>query len=152
MIVNEIKNYIELGNLIVKIEAQVSMIEEGDLNFQISCLEKFPFFDVSEPNDLRKEALMDYFSMQVSAFYSSCKFIYEAIDPIMLDAINACIERLNKVLLTQKVTDQRIPLAKPLYDLYNRAYGKLLKEGRRDYAANLEQLRYRIFMGWQIIR
>ena len=145
---NEIKNYIELGSLVVKIEAQAYNIEKGDLNLQIACLDKFPYFDESDFVALRKDALKEYYEMLIAAFLYSCKFTYESTDETILQAINACVERLNTVLASRGFSVQLLPMAKTLYDLYNCAYSKLLKEGLKDNAKNLEELRYRIFMHW----
>lgn len=86
--------------------------------------------------------------MQIVAFLYSCKFTYESSDYTILVSINACVEKLNMVLASCAFDVQLLPLAKPLYDLYNRAYAKLLKDGLKDNAKNLEELRYRIFVRW----
>ena len=84
---NEIKNYLELGNLVIKIEAQEFNIEKGDLNFQFACLDRFPFFDGSGLVELRKDALKEYYEMLIAAFFCSCKFTYETIDSTILETI-----------------------------------------------------------------
>ena len=111
---NEIKNYIELGNLVVKIEAQVFNIEKGDLNFQIACIDKYPFFDGSGLLKLRKDALKEYYEMLITAFFCSCKFTYETSDTTILEAINACVVHLNDVIARRSFAVQGLPMAKPL--------------------------------------
>ena len=145
---NEIKNYIELGSLVTKIEAQAYNIEKGDLNLQIACLDRYPYFGASGLVALRKDALKEYYEMLITAFLYSCKFAYETKDATILEAINACVERLNTILDSRGFAVLHLPLAKTLYNLYNRTYAKLLKEGLKDNANNLEELRYRIFMHW----
>lgn len=149
---NEIKNYIELGSLVTKIEAQAYNIEKGDLNLQIAYLDRYPYFDASGLVALRQDALKEYYEMLIAAFLYSCKFTYETTDATILQAINACVERLNTVLASRGFAVQLLPLAKTLYDLYNCANAKLLKEGLKDNARNLEELRYRIFMHWTSTR
>lgn len=145
---NEIKNYIELGSLVTKIEAQAYNIEKGDLNLQIAYLDRFPYFDASNLVALRKDTLKEYYEMLIAAFLYSCKFTYETTDATILQATNACVERLNTVLASRGFAVQLLPLAKTLYELFNCAYAKLLKEGLKDNAKNLEELRCRIFMHW----
>lgn len=145
---NEIKNYLELGGLVVKIEAQAFNIEKGDLGFQIQILERFPYFDGSKLAELRKDALKEYYEMLIAAFYSSCKFTYEASDPTILETINACVEHLNKVIAHRGFAVQGLPLADTLRKLYNCAYAKLLKAGLKENALNLEKLKKSVFHGW----
>ena len=149
---NEINNYIELGNLVTKLEAQAHDIEKGDLNIQIAVLDKYPYFDTSNLVALRKDALKEYYEMLVDAFLYSCKFTYETTDATILQAINACVERLNTILASRGFAVHPLPFAKTLYDRYNCAYAKLLKEGFKDNAKNIEELRYRIFMHWTPIQ
>lgn len=148
---NEIKNYLELGNLVVKIEAQAFNIEKGDLGFQIQLLDRFPYFDSSKLVELWKDALKEYYEMLITAFYSSCKFIYEASDPTIFEAINACVEHFNNVIAHRGYAVQGLPLAETLYKLYNCAYAKLLKAGLKENASNLEKLKKNIFHGWVAI-
>lgn len=145
---NEIKNYIELGNLVVKIDAQVFNIEEGDLNFQIASIDRFPFFDGSELVESRKYALKEYYEMLITAFFCSCKFFYETSDSIILEAIDACVVHLNNVIAHRSFAVQGLPMANTLHDLYNYAYAKLYKIGLKDYASDLERLKKSIFHGW----
>lgn len=86
---NEIKNYIELGSLVTKIEAQAYNIEKGDLNLQIAYLDRFPYFDASNLVALRKDTLKEYYEMLIAAFLYSCKFTYETTDATILQATNA---------------------------------------------------------------
>ena len=149
---NEINDYIKLGSLVTKIEAQAYNIEKGDLNLQVAYWDQYPYFDASKLIELRRDALKEYYEMLVSAFLYSCRFTYETTDSTILEAINACVERLNVVVASRGFTVQLIPLAKTLYDLYNCAYTKLLKSGLNENAKQLEQLRYRIFMHWTSAR
>ena len=151
MIENEIKNYIELGSLVPKIEAQAYNLEKGDLNLQVAYLDKYPYFDASKLVELRRDALKEYYEMLVVAFLYSCRFTYEFTDSTILEAINACVVRLNVVINSRGFAVQLVPLAKTIYDLYNCAHNKLIKLGLKDNAAQLEQLRYRIFMRWNIM-
>ena len=148
MIENEIKNCIELGNLVANIEAHAYNIETGDLGFQIACLDRYPFFDGSKLVKLRKDALKEYYEMLIAAFLYSCKLTYETADATILEAINTCVVRLNTVLAHRGFTVQLLPLAKTLYDLYNCAYTKLIKAGLKENALNLEKLKKSIFHGW----
>lgn len=145
---NDIKNYLELGNLVVKIQAQVFNIEKGDLGFQFASIDKYPFFDASGLVELRKDALKEYYEMLITAFYCSCKFTYETSDLTILNAINACVEKLNGVIADRGFAVEGLPLATPLNNLYNCAYTKLIKSGLRDNALNLEILKKSIFHGW----
>ena len=145
---NEIKNYIELGSLVTKIEAQAYNIEKGDLNLQVAYWDKYPYFDASNLVELRRDALKEYYEMLVSAFLYACRFTYETSDSTIFEAINACVERLNVVIASRGFAVQLVPLAKTLYDLYNCAHNKLLKAGLKENASQLEELRYRIFMHW----
>lgn len=149
---NEIKNYLELAILVGKIEVQIHNIEKGDLGCQLSILERFPYFDMRGAAELRKNALKEYYEMLVVAFLNTCKFTYEATDSTILEAINACVEQLNKVLSERGFEVQLLPIAKTLYDLYERANKKLLELGLDVNAKNLEELKRRIFMGWSIVR
>ena len=149
---NEIKNYIELGSLVTKIETQAYNIEKGDMNLQVAYWDQYPYFDASKLVELRKDALKEYYEMLVVAFLYSCRFTYETKDPADLEAINACIERLNVVIASRGFSVQLVPMAKTLYDLYNCAHTKLLKAGLNENASQLEKLRYRIFMHWTAVR
>lgn len=148
MIENEIRNYIELGSLVMKIEAQAYNIEKGDLNLTVAYLDKYPFFDASNLVALRKDALRGYYEMLVAAFRYACQFTYETNDATVLEAINACVVHLNNAIATRGFAVQLVPLAKTLFDLHNCANRKLLKEGLNENAKNLEELRYNIFMHW----
>lgn len=145
---NEVKNYLELGSLVLKIEAQVLNIEQGDLNFQIACIDRFPFFDGSKLVELRKDALKEYYEMLMTAFFCSCKFTYETSDTTILEAINACVVHLNMVIAHREFAVQKLPMARLLNDLYNCAHSKLLKIELKDNAINLERLKKSIFHGW----
>ena len=148
MIEKELLNYIELGSLVTKIEAQAFNIEKGDLNLQVAYLDSYPYFDASNLIELRRDALKEYYEMLVTAFLYSCKFSYETTDTTVLEAINACVVHLNNVIASRGFAVQLIPFAKTLNDLYNCATKKLLREGHKDNATNLKELRYRIFMHW----
>lgn len=147
----EITNCLDLDNLILTIQNQTALIEQGDLGLQINILEYYPYFDSSNLQELRKDALNEYYIMLINAFYSACKLTYETSAPVILETVDACVVHLNGVLASRSFDVQQLPMAKTLYDLYNCAYTKLLKAKLNKNATNLEQLKKRIFMGWRIV-
>ncbi|MBP5643318.1 MAG: hypothetical protein J6X10_03690 [Bacteroidales bacterium] len=147
----EITNCLELDNLILTIQKQTSLIEQGDLSLQINILERYPYFDSRNILELRKNALYEYYVMLINAFFSACKLTYETSAPVILETVDACVMHLNGVLASRSFDVQQLPMAKTLYDLYNCTYAKLLKAKLNKNASNLKQLKNRIFMGWRII-
>ena len=118
------------------------------MDFQIAYLERFPYFDGSNLLKLRKDALNEYYVMLVTAFLKSCKFLYETTDETIIEAIDSCVVMLNKGLASRSFSVQLLPIAPTLYKLFDCVNKKLLKAGLNNNAANLEELRRRIFLSW----
>ncbi len=151
MLENEIKNYIQLANLALKLEVQANNIEKGDAYYEIVCIERFPYFVGNQLSEPKNAVVKEYLEMLISAFLYSCKFTYEATDPTVLEALNSAVEHFCNVIASRKVRVQPLPMAKPLNDLYNSAYAKLLKNKLSENAANLERLKKSIFHGWTVV-
>ena len=148
MIEEELKSYIELANIARNLELQANHIETSDAHFNIACIERFPYFDGSSLQEKRNEALKEYLEMLVKAFMCSCKFIKDATEPIVLEAIDSSVVYLCNVIASRRMLVQLLPMAKPLYDMYNEAYAKLLRNKLPENAAHLEKLKKSIFHGW----
>jgi hypothetical protein len=148
MIVEEIKSYIELANLARNMENLANHIETGDAHFNIACIERFPYFDGAQLQEKRNKAIKEYLQMLIKAFVCSCKFIIDATEPIVFEAIDSSVVYLCDVIASRKVQVQLLPMAKPLYDMYNEAYAKLLRSQLKENATHLEKLKKSIFHGW----
>lgn len=148
MIDDELKSYIELANLARNLETQASLIETGDAHFNIACIERFPYFDGAQLQETRNEAMKEYLQMLIKAFICTCKFIIDATEPIVLEAIDSSVVYLCNVIASRRVQVQLLPMAKPVYDMYNDAYAKLLRNQLPDNVSHLEKLKKSIFHGW----
>ena len=148
MLENEIKNYIQLEHLALKIASVQDNIEIGDAFNHISIIERYPYFEGISHQNTRNKALYEYVEMLICAFLYSCRFSYETNDPKVLEAINSAVIHLVSVILSRQFNIPLMPMAKTLYDLYYAAYNKFLKEDLPEYALNLEKLKKSIFHGW----
>ncbi len=148
MIEEELKSYIELANLARSLETQASLIETGDDHFNIACIERFPYFDGAQLHEVRNEAVKEYLPMLIKAFVCSCKFTIDATEPIVLEAIDSSVVYLCNIIASRRVQVQLLPMAKPLYDMYNEAYAKLLHNQLKENASHLETFKKNIFHGW----
>lgn len=148
MIEDETKSYIELANLAKNLEIQANLIETGDAHFNIACIERFPYFDSAQLHEDRNEAVKEYLQMLIKAFMCSCKFTNEATEPIVFEAIDSSVVYLCNVIALRRVQVQLLPMAKPLYDMYNETYAKLLRNQLKENAVHLEMLKKSIFHGW----
>lgn len=145
---NELKSYVELANIAKNLENQANLIETGDAHFNIVCTERFPYFDGAQLHEDRNEAIKEYLDMLIRAFICSCKFISDATEPIVLEAIDSSVVYLCNVIASRKVQVQLLPMAKPLYDMYNDALAKLSRNQLKENATHLERLKKSIFHGW----
>lgn len=149
---NDIKDYIQLGILVNRIEAIQSQIEVGDMHYTIAAFDRFPFFQSEELLRLRKDAMMEYYQNISLAFYSACKLSYEKEDENILKAIDACVVKLSSILANAPFQRQQLPLVNILHKLYETAITKLKKNNHIENASHLECLRKLAYMGWNIIR
>lgn len=95
----DIIDYIELGKLVTDIEAQFSRITIGDLNSNLQLLDRFPFGTLDESTlKLRNNALLELYGMMGKAFYQACQLIIAKEEPLILEAVNDCLLKLNKVI------------------------------------------------------
>lgn len=118
----DIIDYIELGKLVTDIEAQFSRITIGDLNSNFQLLERFPFGTLNESTlELRNNALLELYGMMGKAFYLACQLIIAKEEPLILEAVNDCLLKLNKVIVDNKKYIKRstfmIPVLKQRYTL-----------------------------------
>ena len=143
---NEILNYMELGNLVVKIEAQAYNIEKGDLHCQLIFLDHYPFYDIGGALELRNNALKEYYGMLIDAFIRSCRLLAEMSDVSTLKAVDKCVNHLVTIIDSRGFDVQMLPMAMPLSDLFRLAYDKLLTAGQSEYVLHLDGLKQRIFM------
>lgn len=112
----DIIDYIQLDNLIQKINVQANQIETGDLHYKIAYIEQFPFFKGDELLETRYLALREYLQMLVLAFMSACNFINNSPDSRTLELVDSSIVFLNGILARRQVVFQPIPMAKTISD------------------------------------
>ena len=148
MLENEIKNYIQLEHLALKLASVQENIEIGDALSHISTIESYPYFEGISNQDTRNAAVYEYVEMLICVFLYSCRFSYETNDPKVLEAINSAVSHLVSVISSRQFSVPFMPMAKTLYDLYYAAYNKLRMEDLPEYALNLEKLKKCIFHGW----
>jgi hypothetical protein len=144
----DILDYIQLDQLIQKINVQANLIETGDFHYKIAYIEQFPYFIGDELLERRYQALHEYLQMLVLAFVSACKYINNAPDSRALELVDGSIVFLNGVLTRKQVVFHPIPMAKAMYDLYNSTFYGLKRKGYDEYASHLEILRRVLFMSW----
>ena len=144
---NEIVNSLQLYNMALKLEVMADYIQTGDAYHQIACIEQFPYIAVNQGAEMRNEALKEYLELLIKVFIISCNLILDSTEDVLLDSINSSVVHVCNVIASRKVKVQLLPIAKPLYDSYCEAYAKLLKNGLKDNAANLERLKKSIFHG-----
>ena len=89
--------------------------------------------------------------MVQTAFENACKLIVEASVPAIIETVDCSVCHLNEILGSRIFDVRPLPVTKPVFDIYNSANAKLLKAKQNQFAANLEELKKRIFMGWQRI-
>ena len=118
---NEILDSIELSHLLCKIEVQIKNIENGDAHTQIGNLMNFLFKPKMNYSDLRKEAIKELYGMLYKAFNLICKIILETNNKIVVSVVNkSCLQIIN-LLSSSYLNIQKVPMVKPLADLYNEA-------------------------------
>lgn len=144
----DIINYIELGKLVTDIEAQFSRITIGDLHLNLQLLERFPFGTLSDSTlELRNNILLELYGMMGKAFYQACQLIIAKEQPLILEAVNDCLLKLNKVIDDNKKYIKRSTLMIPeLEQRYNLALEKCVIRNMPNLKEQLIRLKSLLFV------
>lgn len=144
----DIIDYIELGKLVTDIEAQFSRITIGDLHSKIQLWERFPFGTLSESTlELRNNALLELYGMMGKAFYQACQLIIAKEQPLILEAVNDCLLKLNKVIDDNKKYIKRSTLMIPeLKQRYTLAQEKCVIRNMPNLKEQLIRLKSLLFV------
>lgn len=144
----DIIDYIELGKFVTDIEAQFSRITIGDLHSKLQLLERFPFGTLSESTlELRNNALLELYGMMGKAFYQACQLIIAKEQPLILEAVNDCLLKLNKVIDDNKKYIKRSTLMIPeLKQRYTLALEKCVIRNMPNLKEQLIRLKSLLFV------
>lgn len=116
----EILDSIELSRLLCEIEVQIKNIESGDAHTQIDNLMNFSFKPKIDYSDLRKEAIKELHDMLYKAFGLMCNITLETNDKTLVSVVNKSCFQIIHLLSSSNLKIQKVPMGKPLADLYNK--------------------------------
>lgn len=143
---NEILDSIELSHLLCKIEVLIKNIENGDAHTQIGNLMNFPFKPKMNYSDLRKEAIKELHGMLYKAFGLMCKITLETNNKTLVYTVSkSCIQIIN-LLSSRNLKIQKVPMVKPLTDLYNEAKINLQKTCNNSLISDMDKLSNKLFV------
>lgn len=142
----ELLSSIELINLLNKIKLQVNNIENGDTHTEIEYLMNFPFKSVTDNSDLCKEALKELYRMLYKAFGLICQISIETKNENLLSVAGKTCSNIVEILLSAQLKLQKIPMLKPLADLYNEATINLQKNNNDSLIHEIKNLSNVLFV------
>lgn len=136
----DILNSIELSNLLNKIELQVKNIETGDAHTEIGNLMSFPFKSTVDNSGLRIEAMKEFHGMLYKAFGLICQISLETNNNELLVVVGKSCTRMVDLLLSGQLKIQKVPMVKPLADLYNETMISLQQNGNGSLIFGMNKL------------
>ena len=142
----EILDSIELSRLLCKIEEQIKNIESGDAHTLIDNLMNFPFKSKKDYSNLRKEAIKELHGMLYKAFGLMCKITLESNNKTLVYAVSkSCLQIIN-LLSSSNLKIQKVPMVKPLADLFNEAKINLQKNSNAILISDMDKLSNTLFV------
>ena len=111
-------------------------------------MERFPFGTLSESTiELRNNAFQELYGMMGNAFYQACQLIIAKEQPLILEAVNDCLLKLNKVIDDNKKYIKRSTLMIPeLKQRYNLAQEKCVIRNMPNLKEQLIRLKSLLFV------
>lgn len=136
----DILDSIELSNLLNRIELQIQNIEVGDAHTEIGRLMSFPFKSTVDNSGLRIEAMKEFQGMLYKAFGLICQISLETNNNELLVVVGKSCTRMVDLLFSCQLKIQKVPMVKPLADLYNELIITLLQNGNGSLISEMNKL------------
>ena len=142
----EILDSIELSRLLCEIEVQIKNIESGDAHTQIDNLMNFSFKPKMDYSDLRKEAIKELHDMLYKAFGLMCNITLGTNDKTLVSVVNKSCFQIIYLLSSSDLKIQKVPMVKPLADLFNKAIINLQKNSNASLISDMNKLSNTLFV------
>ena len=142
----EILDSIELSRLLCEIELQIKNIECGDAHTQIGNMMNFPLKPKMDYSDLRKEAIKDLHGMLYKAFGLMCKITLKTNNKTLVSVVSKSCLQIIHLLSSSNLKIQKVPMVKPLADLFNEAKINLQKNSNASLISDMDKLSNTLFV------
>ena len=110
-------------------------------------MERFPFGTLSESTiELRNNAFQELYGMMGNAFYQACQLIIAKEQPLILEAVNDCLLKLNKVIDDKKYIKRSTLMIPELKQRYNLALEKCVIRNMPNQKEQLIRLKSLLFV------
>ena len=106
----------------------------------------FSFKPKMDYSDLRKEAIKELHGMLYKAFGLMCKITLETNNKTLVSVVSKSCLQIIHLLSSNNLKIQKVPMVKPLADLFNEVKINLQKNGSASFISNMNKLSNTLFV------
>ncbi len=117
--------------------------ESGDL---YNDLMDFSFKPKMDYSDLRKEAIKDLHGMLYKAFGLMCKITLKTNNKTLVSVVSKSCLQIIHLLSSSNLKIQKVPMVKPLADLFNEVKINLQKNSNANLISDMDKLSNTLFV------